>query len=39
VPRYLKELDNMATVPVRLDCIGGLVVTMRDGLRLPIDAQ
>jgi len=32
---FLKELDNMATVPVRLDCIGGFVVTMLYGLSRP----
>jgi hypothetical protein len=30
---FLEELDNIATLPVRLHCIGGFVVTMRYGLR------
>ncbi len=32
---FLNELDNIATVPVRLDCIGGFVVTMLYGLSRP----
>ena len=32
---FLKELDNIVTGPVRLDCIGGFVVTMRYGLKRP----
>jgi hypothetical protein len=32
---FLKELDNLAATPVRLDCIGGFVVTMLYGLRRP----
>jgi len=29
---FLRELDELATTPVRLDCIGGFVVTMLYGL-------
>ncbi len=29
---FLEELDKIATLPVRLHCIGGFVVTMRYGL-------
>src|ERR1700749_943689 len=29
---FLRELDELATAPVRLDCIGGFVVTMAYGL-------
>jgi hypothetical protein len=32
---FLKELDNLATTTVRLDCIGGFVVTMLYGLSRP----
>jgi hypothetical protein len=29
---FLRELDELATAPVRLDCIGGFVVTVLYGL-------
>ena len=32
---FLKELDNRVKVTVRLDCIGGFVVTMLYGLKRP----
>jgi hypothetical protein len=32
---FLKELDNLAATTVRLDCIGGFVVTMLYGLSRP----
>lgn len=32
---FLKELDALVTEPVRLDCIGGFVVTMLYGLVRP----
>jgi hypothetical protein len=32
---YLNELDRIATSTVRLDCIGGFVVTMLYGLNRP----
>jgi hypothetical protein len=32
---FLRELDNIATEPVRLGCIGGFVVTMLYGLNRP----
>ncbi len=32
---FLKELDALVTEPVRLDCIGGFVVTMLYGLGRP----
>jgi hypothetical protein len=32
---FLRELDNIAAEPVRLDCIGGFVVTMLYGLDRP----
>jgi hypothetical protein len=32
---FLKELDALATSTVRLDCIGGFVVTMLYGLSRP----
>lgn len=32
---FLKELDALATSTVRLDCLGGFVVTMLYGLRRP----
>jgi hypothetical protein len=32
---FLKELDALAISTVRLDCIGGFVVTMLDGLSRP----
>ena len=32
---FLKELDRIATSTVRLDCLGGFVVTMHYGLNRP----
>ena len=32
---FLDELDNIATSTVRLDCIGGFVVTMLYGMDRP----
>lgn len=32
---FLNELDRLATTTVRLDCIGGFVVTMLYGLERP----
>jgi hypothetical protein len=32
---FLNELDDLVTTPVRLDCIGGFVVTMLYGLSRP----
>ena len=32
---FLKELDQIVTSAVRLDCIGSFVVTMLDGLNRP----